>query len=107
MSLGKMDYRGKLKTQIEIFNHLCYIFSDLNSTFSVPILVLLVTRLITLITSAFTCLFSLTSLSFSLADSKMHMLYSAIMDWLRILIILSTSDMPIKQVNIVVHFNLL
>lgn len=92
------DNRERLKTHMKIFDHLCYIFSELNSTFSVPVLVLLVTRFFTLITSSFACLLSITSSNSDLTNSSLLMLYSATVDWLRILIILSTSDIPIKQV---------
>lgn len=84
----------------QLFEHICNLFSELQSFFSFPILMILVVKFIAVIGNAFNCLFSVLSPSTTLDDSTLLLFLTSTTDWISILTILSAADMPVYRVRI-------
>lgn len=97
---------GMLKTfnkSVLVFEHICNISSELQCFFSFPVLIILVTKFITVIGTAFTCLLTLLNRSTTFDDTNILLLFTSTTDWIRIMIILSSADMPIYQVRTILE----
>lgn len=91
----------KFQDYIQIFDQICETSTELNSLFSWPVLLLLVSKFISVLSTAFAYIFQVVIQSSLLHNPAiLVILFASITDWVRILIILHAADMPIHQVDI-------
>jgi gustatory receptor len=87
-----------LKKSAQIFDSLCRASSELNCIFSTPVLFLLTTKFISVVTFAFVCIFNLLHENTALEIGTYPFPFLFITEWIRILVILASADMPVNQV---------
>nr|CAH0109890.1 unnamed protein product [Daphnia galeata] len=82
-----------------IFEHLCQASTQLNRILSVPVLFVLTTKFLSIVTCAFACILSLIHSNEVLNDFILVFPFLFFTDWIRMLILLSAADMPVRQVR--------
>ena len=87
-----------LKRSAQIFDSICRASSELNFIFSTPVLFLLTTKFISVVTFAFVCIFNLLHENTALENGTYLFPFIFITEWIRILVILTSADMPVNQV---------
>jgi hypothetical protein len=66
----------------------------------VPVLFILTTKLLSIVTAAFICILSLVQANEVLDNFSLAFPFLFFTDWIRILILLSAADMPVRQVTL-------
>lgn len=99
MANKNMTEIDTLKRHGEIFNGICNLSLKLNSMFSGPILVLFLVYFIVVISSMFLLIFGLVSGNTFMKDYYSVLITGTILNSFRILILLSTADIPLDQVS--------
>ena len=87
-----------LKEAIQMFDTICHAMMELNHVFSIPSLVYLVLKFVGSIGNTFAFIFGTLNSNSALNQSGFVGLVLGMFDWTRIIIILSTADMPIHEV---------
>jgi len=99
MTLHRKENIGVLKKNNLILNYICRATQELNGIFSVPVLILLTAKFISVVTSAFAYLYNCFIRSNVILNSYSWMfLFMFFTDWIKMLILLTTADMPVNQV---------
>lgn len=89
-----------INKNIQTYEQICKLSSELQCFFSFPILFILITKFITVIGQSFAFLFIKLSQSSALGDVNFISFLSSTTEWIRILIILFSADMPTHQVRL-------
>lgn len=92
-----------LEEKIKIFERLCHANSDLNRAFSIPVWILLVVNFLIVVSNGFACISGMMHSNFALRQAMPIILCASATYWTRILIILSSCDLPIIEVTIYCH----
>ena len=89
----------ELKINLEIFNNIYKIFSELSRIFSVPVLIFIAGKFILVITSTFVLIFNVFYSDLEVDNVLPSMIYLSASESIKILIILSSSEVPLLQVK--------
>lgn len=90
---------GVLRKNTLILNYLCRASQELNGIFSVPVFILLTAKFISVVTTAFAYIYNSFIRSNVLLNSYSWLfLFIFFTDWIKMLILLTTADMPVNQV---------
>lgn len=95
------DEIEELKINAKTFEMICKTFSQLKEIFSVPVLFLLTVKFTLVITSIFVLIFSAVRSDINVGDILPLMFYLSLSESIKIVMILSSSEMPFVQVNLV------
>lgn len=85
--------------KIRIFDRLYYALSELNKAFSVPVFIIIVAKFVAIITGTFACVFAYTNSKNVVTVTKAFMISESLINWIRVLTILSAAEMPTNQVS--------
>ena len=92
------DNTGKFKINMETLNMISDMNSDFNGIFSVPVLLQLAGKFILLITFTFDSLFNVVKSGHIFDGVLIPIVFRSVIEWIKIVIILSGPDMPLTQV---------
>lgn len=101
--------RHKLKSlerEIFMFHRLCCCAEELNHAFSLPVFILLMIKLIGIMGNGFTYILGVSKVNSSFNDTLSIRLYTLVIEWIRILLILSSADIPIREVFYFKYFDM-
>ena len=88
-----------LENIIQCFDSVCSIISKLNEVFSVPFLFYLSGKFVLVIATTFVFIFSIINSRLEIDGLRQSCIFIAISEWIKILIILSSPEMPLLQVG--------
>ncbi|KAI9565924.1 hypothetical protein GHT06_009722 [Daphnia sinensis] len=89
-----------LRRDIMIFDYLCRATSELNNIFSFPVFYILTTKFIFVVTVAFAHIQNTMQPNVVLENYWMMFPFQFVVDWFRILVVLSAADIPANQVRL-------
>ena len=88
-----------LKKDMEAFNIMCNLSTELNETFSVPVLFLLTGKFLLVITYSFTFIFSVLNTESPVNEIRLSSLFIILPEWIKIMVILASPEVPLIQVK--------
>ncbi|KAK4018996.1 hypothetical protein OUZ56_001031 [Daphnia magna] len=97
---NRMDNIKMMKRNAMIFDHLCRASSELNSIFSLPALFVLAIKFVTVISTTFAYTYRFIVTNILLENAIWIYSFLCVTESIRILILLSAADMPVKQVRL-------
>ena len=89
-----------MKHNALIFDYICRASSELNHIFSVPVLILLTTKFVSVVTAAFIYIYYLIHNNSVLENYSLLYPFVFFTEWIQMLILLTSADMPVNQVVI-------